>query len=297
MFTPRIIKIDEDDQVVCPFCSSPIVDVDEGLVSQPSCPHILFVYANGEAFEFDAAGFEPRLEEERERSDEVGDYFDEWDWLSAQCGEGDVIVEQISESMACGPVSFKVWVGIRRDSESRCHLVRAASKTEFSSQDRGRYFHPTPVFVRWMKAKFNGKLIFDVGSGIGHVAKALAQAGLRVTAIDLEPRIESEFHVIKADSTKYVFERGSVLLFCRPCHNGFVERTVAKAIGSRVAAIVYVGLTKNLEDDLGSLHDRFTKRRVGMVGHSDERVWDLNVGRLRASVRRSIPRLSSNHSQ
>ena len=36
MPTP-IIKLDEDDQVVCPICSTPIIDVDEGLVSQPSC--------------------------------------------------------------------------------------------------------------------------------------------------------------------------------------------------------------------------------------------------------------------
>src|ERR1039457_4134334 len=129
MPTPRIIKFDEDDQVVCPICHSPIVDVDEGLVSQPSCPHILFVYANGEAFEVDAAGFEARLEQERERSDEAGDYFDEWEWLSAQCGEGDVILQQNSESMACGPVSFKVWIGIRReplDSRSRRLPVGAA---------------------------------------------------------------------------------------------------------------------------------------------------------------------------
>jgi hypothetical protein len=31
MSTPTIIKFDEDDQVVCPICHSPIVDVDEGL--------------------------------------------------------------------------------------------------------------------------------------------------------------------------------------------------------------------------------------------------------------------------
>jgi hypothetical protein len=291
----RIIKFDQDDQVVCPICSTPVIDED-GLVSQPSCPHILFVYANGEAFEFDAVGFEARLEQERERSDEVGDYFDEWEWLSAQCGEGDVILQQISESMACGPVSFKVWIGIRRSCESGCYLVRAASKTEFSSQDRGRYFHPTPVFIRWMQAQFKGKLIYDIGAGTGHVSKALAKAGLRVTAIDLEPRTESQFDVIKADSTEYQFEKGSVVLICRPCHNGFVVKTLTRGILCGVAEIVYVGLTRNLEDDLGSLHDRFTKRRVGLVGHSGERVWELNVKRLRASSRRGIPRLSSSNS-
>ena len=139
MPTPRIIKFDEDDQVVCPICHSPIVDVEEGLVSQPSCPHILFVYANREAFEFDAAGFEARLEQESERSDEAGDYFDEWEWLSAQCNEEDVILEQVSEGMACGPVSFKVWIGIRGEAESsksRPSPVRMFSDDEYSAHDQ-----------------------------------------------------------------------------------------------------------------------------------------------------------------
>jgi hypothetical protein len=300
MPTPRII---EDDQVVCPICHAPIVDVDEGLVNQPSCPHILFVYANGEAFEFDAAGFEERLEQERDRSDEAGEYFDEWEWLLAQCGKGDVILEQNDETMACGPVSFKVWVGIRREAEgvkSRRQPVGTASDAEYSCGDHRVFFHPTPQFVRWMKAHHSGTHIYEVGCGRGNTASMLAKAGLRVTAIDLEPRTDSEFDVIKADSAEYQFEKDSVVLICRPCHNGFVVKTLTRGILCGVADVVYVGLTKNLEDDLGSLHDRFTKRRVGLVGHSGERVWELNVERLRAdaSMRRvAIPPLSSSYSQ
>src|ERR1019366_1051010 len=114
------------------------------------------------------------------------------------------------------------------------------------------------------------------------------------TALDLEPRTESEFDVIKADSTTYPFEEGSVVLLCRPCHNGFVLRTITNAIQRHVAVIVYVGLTANFTQDVGSIHDRFVKRRIGVVGHAGERVWELNVKRLRAeaSLRRSIPRLS-----
>ena len=129
MSTARIIEFDEDDQVVCSICHSPIVDVDEGLVSQPSCPHILFVYAN-ECFEWAEPGLEERLIAEEEEADQNGNLFEIWDALRAQCGKQDVILEQNDESMACGPVSFKVWVGIRReplDSRSRClHLVTAA---------------------------------------------------------------------------------------------------------------------------------------------------------------------------
>jgi len=239
MPTPRIITFDENDQVVCPICNALIVDVDAGLVSQPSCPHILFVYANGEAFEFDAAGFEERLEQERERSDEAGDYFD----------EGDVILEQNDETMACGPVSFKVWICIRReplDSRSGRLPVGAASDAEYSCGDHRIFFQPTAKFIRWMKAHYGDQHIYDVGCGTGNTASMLAKAGLHVTALDLEPRTESQYDVIKADSTEYQFEKGSVLLFCRPCHNGFVEKTLSRGILCGVADIVYVGLTKNL---------------------------------------------------
>ena len=202
--------------------------------------------------------------------------------------------------MACGPVSFKVWVGIRRQVEgveSRHQPVGTASDAEYSCGDHRIFFQPAAKFIRWMKARFSGKLIYDVGCGTGKTANMLAEAGLRMTAIDLVPRSESEFSVVQGDSTEYQFEMGSVLLFCRPCHNGFVEKTLTRGILCGVANIVYVGLTMNLEDDLGSLHDMFTKRRVGVVGNSGERVWELNFKRLRTSVRWGIPRLGSNYPQ
>ena len=94
MSTPRIIKFDEDDQVVCPICHTLIVDEDEGLVEQPSCPHIRFIYCNGECFEWAEPGLEERLIAEEEEADQNGDVFEIWDAL-AQCAEGDVILEQV----------------------------------------------------------------------------------------------------------------------------------------------------------------------------------------------------------
>jgi hypothetical protein len=283
MPTPKIIEIDEEQDVVCPICNAMIVDKEDGLAQQPSCAHVLWVFCNGECFEYPEK-MQERLDAALETVDEAGDYFDHWEWLLAQCAEGDVILEQVTDDVGCGSLRFRVWIGIRqvpKRSRSRgLHLV-AASKTEFSSLSCEKYFSPTPVFARWVKSQFNGKHIYDVGAGVGHVSKALAKAGMRMTAIDLAPRTNSETEVLMADSTQYPFEKDSVVMFCRPSHSGFVERTIANAIQRHVAAIVYVGLTKNLLDDLGSLHDRFTKRRVGVVGHSGECVWELNVRRLR----------------
>ena len=269
----KIIKFDEDQDVVCPICKATIVDVDKDeLVSQPSCEHILFVFANAECFEYDPAGLEALLNAEQEKADEDGAYFDPWDALLSYCDEGDVILEQISEEMACGPVSFRVWIGIREKSDDD------ADGNEFSSKDHRVFFHPTAHFIRWMKEHHGKKHIFEVGAGVGHVGKLLAKAGLYVTAIDLAPRDQSEFPVVQGDSTTYPFDKDAVVILCRPCHeDGFVRKTILRALTCGVRAIVYVGLNRNVRHDLGGYYRKFRKRRVMEIGHSDERVWKLEV--------------------
>ncbi len=289
MPTPKIIEVPEDQNVVCPICKTLIVDAEEGLTEQPSCAHVRFVYANGEAFEHDAEEFEKRLSSAQKKADEEGDYFDEWEWLLAQCGDRDVILEQATDEKACGALFFKVWIGIRQK------LDDDADGNEFSSQDCRKYFHPTAMFVKWMQVQFSSKLIYDVGSGMGHVAKSLAKAGMQVTALDLEPRHESVLPVIHGDCTEYPFERDSVLMICRPCHeNEFIRKTILRALNCGVRAIVYIGLNRNVRGDLGGYYKRFTKRRIKEIGHADERIWELNVNRVQANAnlrRGTIPPL------
>ena len=304
MPTPKIIEIDEDQEVtLCPICSTPAIDED-GLVSQPSCPHISFVYANAEAFEYDPEGLETRLQALADKADEDGAYFDPWETLPTLCDKDDLILSQVSEGMACGAISFTVWIGIRREREGsrsrRLHLVAAADE-EYSVRDRRVFFHPTPQFVRWMKAHNSGTHIYEVGCGTGNTASMLAKAGLHVTALDLEPRRDSEFDVIKADSTEYGFEEGSVLMFCRPCHDhDFVRNTILRGLCCGVRAVVYVGLQRNVRADLGGYYKKFTKRRVAGIGHADERMWEMKVSRLSANAhlrRGAIPPLSSDFSR
>jgi hypothetical protein len=287
---PKIIVIEEDQDVVCPLCETLIIGEEEGLVSQPSCSHIRFVYANGEAFEYDGAeGLEARLDAEQEKADEENESFDEWEWLLGQCDKRDVILEHNSEEMACGPVSFRVWIGIRQK------LDDDADGNEFSSKDHRVFFYPTAQFVRWMKEHHGKKHIYEVGAGVGHVGKALAKAGLCVTALDLEPRDESEFPVVQGDSTEYQFEKDSVVMFSRPCHDdGFVRKTILRALNCGVRTIVYVGLNRNVRGDFGGYYKKFTKRRIKGIGHADERVWEMKVSRLQANTnlrRGTIPPL------
>jgi hypothetical protein len=84
------------------------------------------------------------------------------------------------------------------------------------------------------------------------VSNVLAKAGMQITALDVEPRIASEFNVIKADSTEYVFDKDPVVMLCRPCHDGeFVRKTILRALNSGVRDVIYIGLQRNARADLG----------------------------------------------
>lgn len=119
MPNPQIIRIDEEQDIVCPVCDALILD-SETLYPQPSCEHVRFVYCNGEFFEYVNSELEALLAEDESKSDEQDEFFDTWEALRRHSGPEDLILEQTEESMACGPVSFTVWFGIRR--RMRAHL-------------------------------------------------------------------------------------------------------------------------------------------------------------------------------
>jgi hypothetical protein len=96
MQSVKVIEIDENESVVCPVCRAIVVDAEEGLTEQPSCDHIRFVYANGEAFEYAEAGLEEWLQAEEEKADKIDEVFDMWDALRAHYRSDDVILEQVS---------------------------------------------------------------------------------------------------------------------------------------------------------------------------------------------------------
>ena len=303
MPTPRIIEIPEDQGVVCPICKAVIVDAEDGLVEQPSCPHIRFVYAN-ECFEWAEPGLEEQLIAEEEEADQNDAVWEIWDALRAHCDKkDDLILEQVSEGMACGPVSFKVWIGIRGETESsksRHCPIRTFSDEEYSPTDRRVFFRPTKQFLRFMNSHHSEKHVYEAGCGVAKVSALLSKAGMHVTAIDRVERTESECPVVTADSTTFQYEKGSVVLLCRPCHEGgFVRETILNALTCGVRAVIYVGLDRNARHDLGGYYPQFVKRRVAGIGHADEHIWEMKISRAQADAcmrRGAIPPLSSDFS-
>lgn len=133
-----------------------------------------------------------------------------------------------------------------------------------------KFFEPTDRFIRWMEKRWKDNLIYDVGAGCGHVAKVLVERGLEVVAIDINHReCKDGFPVEIADGESYDYKPGSVVMLCRPCHGNFTEEVVAQAVRCGASAILYVGLEKNFENDLGAYLPKFQKSLSG-AGLEDE---------------------------
>lgn len=147
-------------------------------------------------------------------------------------------------------------------------FVRAMRAGDFTLASVA-FFRPRPVFFEQMKA-FRGLHLYDVGAGLGHVADGLAAHGHEVTALDLYIREQGSRFVELANGATYAYEPGGVVLICRPCHGPFTEAVIEQALACNVAWLVYVGLPKNREYDLGRYNRLFRRavRRVGAQGES-----------------------------
>jgi hypothetical protein len=125
-----------------------------------------------------------------------------------------------------------------------------------------------------MAANYRGRLLFEIGAGAGHVARALADSGLRITALDLYHQDFEEFPIIIADVTAYTYARDSVVMFCRPSHEGFVEKAIERALKCGVTEILYVGLPMNRRHDLGCYSVGF-RRVLSDAGRKRENVYRM----------------------
>ena len=135
-----------------------------------------------------------------------------------------------------------------------------------------RFFCPRPRFIQYMAANYRGRLLYEIGAGAGHVARALADSGLTITAFDLYHQDFEEFPITIVDATTYTYPPESVIMFCRPSHERFVEKTIARALQCGVTEILYVGLPMNRRQDLGGYNGRF-RRILTDVGRKRENVY------------------------
>ena len=110
MGNTTIIEVD-GEAVACPRCGRLLLN-DVG-VFYPLCEHVRFIFVNGDAFEYIDPELERDLEEAKAAAGRAGRRLDVWDFLIDETGNGGSILQWSETGMACGPVSYEVWFGIR----------------------------------------------------------------------------------------------------------------------------------------------------------------------------------------
>jgi len=141
-----------------------------------------------------------------------------------------------------------------------------------------RFFEPTENFVTYMRNFEEGTPIFDVGAGAGHVTKKLADAGMKVAAIDMHRHAKPVTNVHMADGTDFPYTPDSVVMLCRPCHGAFVEQVILQADICNADVVLYVGLERNVEEDLGDFFPHF-KVVATEVGKEGEAIWRMDLAK------------------
>ena len=137
------------------------------------------------------------------------------------------------------------------------------------------FFEPKPAFFEWLDTLTDEKtVIYDCGAGTGRLSRELRLRDKTVVGIDLIPRDGQETTIEICDATTYRFARNSIVLVARPCHGSWVEGLIRQACKRGVNEILYIGLTKNVKNDLGELYHLF-KKECSKVGKNGEHVWRL----------------------
>lgn len=115
----------------------------------------------------------------------------------------------------------------------------------------GRFFTPTEEFFAIMQ-QFEGVRFVDAGCGNGLLAVEARPWDITMVGVDLIVRVGQDPNVIIMDALHMPYNESLWALICRPNHDGWCEDVARKALEAG-AKVLYVGLERNVEDDLGDL--------------------------------------------
>lgn len=117
------------------------------------------------------------------------------------------------------------------------------------------FFEPDASFFPWLVEYLKGRAVVEIGCGNCRMIRRMHLH--KIKAMGIDPLFDIKNHPdlgnaclnqtgqeCRAIRTK----QKMVVLFCRPCHNGFVEET-CEQVGPN-AEILYISLPKNVEEDL-----------------------------------------------
>lgn len=130
------------------------------------------------------------------------------------------------------------------------------------------FFQPDVDFVKWLIKYADGRTIIDCGAGSGYLTAMIHHLGYK-NCIAIEPHYTEErnwfwrkrgfqFHVFFKNSEEESIIRDipkgkALLLFARPCHSGFVYRTIKNNMPVGTEAL-YISHKNNTQLDLGDIY-------------------------------------------
>lgn len=131
------------------------------------------------------------------------------------------------------------------------------------------FFEPLPCFADYLnQLEPQPKVIIDVGAGMGRMSRILTEAGFKCLAIDICERDSTEHEILPLDALSFIYPETSLPIMARPCHGHWIEFAIDQAMRT-VPMMLYVGLKKNLADDLYGMSKKYKVTREKMIVGED----------------------------
>lgn len=119
-----------------------------------------------------------------------------------------------------------------------------------------RFFNPSAKWIDWLAKYAGDRIVVDVGCGDGHLVQELAKRKVKVLGIDpryiWDDSMSPLFNMIlpmEAQKAPVLRTQANMLvLFCRPCHSGFVQETID--ILHPTAEVLYISKPCNVGEDI-----------------------------------------------
>jgi hypothetical protein len=144
------------------------------------------------------------------------------------------------------------------------------------------FFRPKPKFLDFMALRKYP--IVDIGAGLGHFQWKMNQRHPKVpvVSIDIAMRdgpqgVGERSQVLIRDALEFSYKFNMCVVACRPSHDGWVYDAFKEAL-SRASWVFYVGLEKNVAEDLMDLRRHVVFRDAGEEG---EHCWEVSLPRVK----------------
>jgi len=150
------------------------------------------------------------------------------------------------------------------------------------------FFNPHPKFWTYIKKIIGMRTLVDCGCGDGLLLDQARHNRIDIIGIDfLNMSYRSD--VIPMKSEAFWFNRNNLPIMCRPCRGEWIHETIHNAMKKGCKEFLYVGVQRNLKDDIDNLRNQYTiSLEVEDVGTSDEKEFLYSIKPMKTEEQKSV---------